>query len=319
MKKTGREDQWNRLVGGYTKKLIRHPEQIEKTLMDYPETIRRILYTNAQEDSLISYGQKWGDFMSLPLVNLARRQQKIGHEVVESILSGDPLQLEAVLKAAGRRRSVRNALKVGVWQDLINRSVRMERGQLVAQPGAALGTVRRLKESGQLGRIFNKDEIKRFDLLEQHLSWLPSDAGVGESLQAAEIATGMIPYSPHKIPKAIQSGLLVARNAAFARVFMDDKASKILVDHAARMARGGDPGWLPGARAIAVALGNVVADAKSDAAEIDKLFPQMDPALDIDYFPSLIEGGGPVSPDPMFLESMERPPPIPRGTPIFGP
>ena len=103
---------------------------------------------------------------------------------------------------------------------------------------------------------------------------MPPDAGVGEAMQAALIASGAFPYSPHKIPKAMQSWLLIGRNAMFGRVFMDDTASRYLD------AMVGTTKPLSKLRMLSTAMGTVWADAEYDASQLagkmDELLPDQE-------------------------------------------
>lgn len=266
-------DKWNSVVSGYTNKLLRNPQDIEKELMKFSKPIRRALYSESEEAGLIKFSREWAKFQSEPLVRLAREQQRLGDEAIRAILSGDNAQIELILKYTEGDSAVQRSLQAGIWQHLIDKSVTMESGKLVTNPGVAEGIIRQLDNSGKLDLIMSSDQIDRLHMFRKMLSYMPAEAGAGESLQAAELASGLFPYSPHKIPKAIQSGMKLYRNSTFARIFNDKSASKILqsMDDAVQVGAV-KPSY---ARTMAVAMGTVIGDAETDASSIISKVPEV--------------------------------------------
>lgn len=228
LKATGREAQLPMVKRGFATKLMESPRTLGKVLdsMEKDGT-RALLFTDTQAQALRQNARSLRRLSdSAEVIQQSRTQTELADNLTQiATRGGQRLKglAEFVEQAGGPETPIGRTSRAAVFQSILDQAAERTAGQTTLQAPAARAAIKRLQAAG-IDRLLTRDDLRKLELLDDWLS-IQKSMGVGESLQAAEIAADISRVSNIATPGRLgRAGATLLSKAGAGRLLLAESA-----------------------------------------------------------------------------------------------
>jgi hypothetical protein len=317
-------DYFTRVSAGFVNRLRNNPLLLERLLKNpRAEKGLRILMSPEQIRSFRTYGQEARKFATMAHVKMVRRQTARGREALQLIEANDRAGLQALVQSLGGKESTGGrALAAGAIQKIYDDASAVVKGVTVVDNATVAARIKQMIDSGfadillssragaagsrevtsqilgtdvEARRLLSPRE--RLRLMQVLVSFLPTGAGAGESIQVASVASNL--QLTLRLDKLIGAMGTLFNNYIAGRMLIG-KFSTGQLKKVIELGQAVEVTTPSNMRILAGILATVLDQARNDAAE---LFPEIDAAA-LDAAIDIFE-----MPDALGMEVREIPDP----------
>jgi len=253
---SGQADKWTAVQDAFKTQLFEGPQQIRATLTGKATRATKsldILMSPSEQKIYLEIGDNITRMNTTNVAKMLKKGTDDATRLTGLAASGSRREIKDFLESVGGKESARGqALAAGYIKNLADKATTAGELKPTFDKRVFADGLKGLRDRINLEDVFTADTLKKLELHEEAIAFLPESIGVGDSIQAAEAGSAAFSFLSLQPMRALSGGRTFLKNDLIAWLFTTPGTAKFMVG-SFRSAK--KPKNLNHARAIGGALG----------------------------------------------------------------